>query len=905
MRSYVVRDLARNPRRTIAAVAGIALAVGLFSGIAFFVDSSAARMTATAVAPVAIDMQAMLSDPLAAPGAAARADLGALERAVRSLPGVRAVHPYAAADLPAGSLRSGAAAVSGPVTVIGIEPAYLQDLPVVGLTGGSFAPGTAFVSGPTADLLRARPGASLALRVPGRPAPLALRLGAVVDLTKAGQLFASRSPDTQGEFAAAPYVVGVDLATFRDVVLPALRADAASAAPVLRAPPVVELHVAVSRGALAADPGTAVVTTTALRRSIERLAPGQLTVIDNLSETLGAAQGDAVTAKVLFLFLGLPGVLLAAYLSQYAGGLLAEAKRRERATLRARGIGPSALIAGLAWESALIALAAAVAGLALGAVALAALFGGAGAIAASPRSYALSAALSLLAAGVTTALALYLPARRALLLEVSEERRQIASATPPAWLRLRLDLAFLVAAALVGGVTYLAGGYTPSAGAESASVSLSFYTLLAPLFLWLGATLLAVRGLLGVFARFAPRGGPGRGRFDAVRSTLAASVLRRPHAVGAGTVALALAVAFGVSVLSFVETYHTEKAADARSLVGADVRVTPSLLAAGNDLSRDLQVPGVWSVTGVYHTSSAVVGTDKRPLVAVDPRAFAVTTPLSDALFRGMTAQAAMSALATDPSAVLISADFSRAFNVQPGDQVRIALPAPRGAPVPVTLRAAGVFVSLPGFPGAADLAMRADTYARVSGAASPDLYLVRTDGTPAGTAAVAAALRSGPGSRQALVVDTTATVLRTDQSSLTALNLDGLGRLEGTYTVLMSALAAGIFVVGLLVRRRGEYVTLRALGMRMADLQTLIVGEAGLVALAGCAIGALVGLAMAEALVQVLRPLFTVPPALVTVPLGAVAGLLAAVIAAALLSALAAGSSLRRARLVELLREE
>src|SRR6202049_2511528 len=65
MLRYSLRDLIRNPRRTLASVVGVALAVGLFSSTAFFVDGSAARMTERAIAPVAIDMQADLTSPLA------------------------------------------------------------------------------------------------------------------------------------------------------------------------------------------------------------------------------------------------------------------------------------------------------------------------------------------------------------------------------------------------------------------------------------------------------------------------------------------------------------------------------------------------------------------------------------------------------------------------------------------------------------------------------------------------------------------------------------------------------------------------------------------------------------------------------------------------------------------------
>ncbi|MDT7577659.1 MAG: hypothetical protein QOH17_3992, partial [Pseudonocardiales bacterium] len=62
--SYVRRDLLRNPRRTLAALAGVTLGVGLFSGVLFFVDGSGASMTRRALAPLAIDMQRVVASPL-------------------------------------------------------------------------------------------------------------------------------------------------------------------------------------------------------------------------------------------------------------------------------------------------------------------------------------------------------------------------------------------------------------------------------------------------------------------------------------------------------------------------------------------------------------------------------------------------------------------------------------------------------------------------------------------------------------------------------------------------------------------------------------------------------------------------------------------------------------------------
>ena len=62
--SYVWRDLRRNPRRSLTALAGMTLGIGLFSAVLFFIDGSSATMTARAIAPIPIDMQRVLADPL-------------------------------------------------------------------------------------------------------------------------------------------------------------------------------------------------------------------------------------------------------------------------------------------------------------------------------------------------------------------------------------------------------------------------------------------------------------------------------------------------------------------------------------------------------------------------------------------------------------------------------------------------------------------------------------------------------------------------------------------------------------------------------------------------------------------------------------------------------------------------
>ena len=901
MLRYALLDMLRNPRRSAAAIAGVALAVGLVSGIAFFVDSSAAQMTARAIAPVAVDMQAEVKVPLApAPAASAPGlDAADLARQVRAIAGVTVAEPVALVDLPAGALRSTAAVHNKPIKLLAIGPSYARHLPAMGL---SVVPaGSALASRQTADLLAVPPGQVIQLTLPGAGAPVPLTLAGVVDLTRATPLFVSRNPDNQGEAVAAPFVLVVDYAFYQQTVLPALRLDAAAATPVVTAPPVVEVDILLDRAALSADPTAAVIRTAGLRRTIERISPGDITTIDHLTDTLSSARKDTTLAKVLFIFLGLPGVLLAAYLSRYAGGLLAESQRRDRAMLRARGIRPGQLARVLGFNAIAVAAGGSIVGLGLGAAAMLLLLGRPS----SSSEAVLTSVLAAVATGLlTTLVALYLPARRSLSKEVGEERRDLAVQRTPAWLRARLDLAFLAAAAVVGAITYLTGGYKPTP-VEGQSISLSFYVLLAPLFFWLGGTLLAVRLLLALLGRL-PAGGtwPASPARNLGLRLLWAGIRRRPQPLASGVVALALAIAFGVSLGIFSNTYQAEKTADARFVVGGDVRVTPAT-PPPPDLSEGLRVSGVTAVTAVQ-TATATVGVDKRTLMAIDARTFGAVADFKPGFLLDQTPEQALHALAVEPGAVLVDVELARAFNVQVGDPVKVQLPdRVSGKPVPLTLHAVGLFKNFPGQPQGVDLVANAAIFRATVHSAAPDFYLLRSDGTDATNSVVAAAITAGPGKSLDLALTTTAKAYNLDQSSLAALNLNGLARLETAYTILMSALGIGIFVFGLLLQRRKEHVTMRALGMRMRQVQVLVLGEAGAVTLLSLVIGTAVGVGMSLMFVQILTPLFTVPPQGVAVPYASFGLVALLLLATTTVASLVAGATLRRAALVELLREE
>ncbi|HYM57223.1 MAG TPA: FtsX-like permease family protein [Solirubrobacteraceae bacterium] len=1036
MLSYVWRDLVRNPRRTLASLVGVMLGVGLFSGVLFFIDGSGAAMTKRALAPLALDMQRVLTSPLGGglgfeervsgpsslrpgqratitltvrnggavpvnevvmndepppplayvmgttrlngkalrdkggqsplaqglarsglnigtvrPGttvtltyvARAQRAVGAvralrlrgkvssredvvpapanappqlgldrLRARVARLPGVAAADGLSFVDLPPGSLRAGGSTVRGPVRVFAFDRRYQEHYPSIRVASGSFRPGSALLSAEAARALAAGPGATVELRVPGRPGPLSLPVSGVTDLARAKPLFYSRKTNKLEDFLYVPDAVIVTPRAFEHTIVPAFRAANAARGSLIKSLPAREVDVLVDRSRLHSDPARALAQTKAVARSINRVAPGQDYLIDNVSNALEVARDDAVVGRRMFVFLGLPGVLLAAFLAAYAGSILASTLRREQANLRIRGAHRGHLRRMLAYRTLAFAGLGSVVGTGFGFLSSMAILGRDTLFEAAAKDLVLSGLLGIGVGMLTTGVALYVPGRRSLRREVSQERREMMAARAPAWRRWRLDYALLAAAAIAEVVAYRAGAFDPPTASVSAgeAVSLPSRLLLAPLIAWLGGVLLSVRIFLAIAARIPlpapPRFGP------VIRGILGRSLRRRSWAPATGILGVGLVVAFGMSLAMFAATYDAAKAADSRFVVGSDVRVTPSVLSPRPHppgFASKLEVPGVSAVTPVVSKleNSVLIGRfnqDRRNLTAIDPAGFERVAALSDSFFVDRSAAGAMAALRGDPRGLLVESQAADDLSVETGDRVRVLLARGTKSQTLKPFRVVGLFERLPGFPQGTDLVVNLSRYAAATGSRRADFFLARAaDGSHAGLARAVGALRSGPGRGDPLNIDTRETALDKDQSSLTALNVHGLVDLDSLYTLLMSAAAIAIFVFGLMLQRRREYVTLRAQGLQTRELHALVLGEAALVAVCGLTAGALVGTGMAYLLVHILRPLFILDPS-VTFPGGEIAMFAALALAATLASALTATAILRRLRPTEVLRE-
>ena len=836
-----------------------------------------------------------------------------LQHDVAAIPGVAAADGLGFVDLPPGSLAAGTSSIGRPVRVFAFDQLYQAHYPSIQVVDGGFAPGSALLSAEAAQTLGTEPGASIELGLPGRRTPLALPVSGVVDLTRAQPLFSSRKSTKLEEFLYVPDAVVVTPQTFRDTIIPAFARARSAIGSVIKSMPLLELDVLVDRARLQADPATALEQTTQIAGAIEEIGSGQDYLIDNISNTLAVAADDAAVGRRMFLFFGLPGVLMAAFLSAYAGSMLAAAQRREHANLRVRGahrghLRRIALIKALAFAGA-----GSILGIALGLASAAAILGWSALLEAAPGGLAFSGLIAAGAGAFITALALYVPARRSVSREVSQERREMGSVEIPLWRRLWLDVVLLAAAGIAEVVAVRTGALDPPSGSVYSGVAITLPSrlLLAPLIGWVGGLLLCVRVLETIASRLP---GPSSVRFGSiVGGVLSRSLRRRSWALATGILGLGLVMGFGTSLAVFSATYDAAKEADSRFVVGSDLRITPSPLNVPPLRARDASEFTVASVSSV---SPVVFGLENSVLIgpynqhsmnlaAIDPATFGRLAPLPNSLFVDRSGADTLAALQADPRGLLVDSETADDLQVEEGDTVEIILALGTKRETRQRFRVVALFERFPGFPEGANLVVNQDRYEEATGLQRIDLFLadIADSGGTALTRAVDT-LQSGPGADTPIHIDSTDTALDKDQSSLTAVNVNGLVDLDSFFLVLMSAAAIAMFIFGLMLQRRREYVTLRAQGLGMRELHALVLAEAAVVAVGGLAAGLLVGSGMALLMVHILRALFILDPSVVF-PVGRLAMLGALVLATTVVSGLGATVIVRRLKPTEIMREE
>lgn len=866
----------RRYGRLLGVTIGIALAVALLASLGSFLVTSKAAMTERATSSVAVDWQVQ---------AAPDADPDTVRAAVAKQPGTTEALPVEFATVDSFSATTaGSQQVTGAGQVVGLPQGYQSTFPGTLRTLAGADTGV-LLAQQTAANLRAGVGDTVTITVAGTPVDATV--DGVVDLPQADSFFQTVGAPSQSQPVAPPdNVLLLPDPVFDQLIAPA----AASGTDLL----THQIHAARSHD-LPPDPAAAYADESGAARNMEVTLAGAGLVGDNLGATLDAARQDSLYAQVLFLFLGVPGAVLAGLLTSSVARAGATRRRQDQALLRTRGATRNQVLWLAAAEAGTAALTGAVLGLAVAWTLSTTLLGGAAWSSTTALTWVLgSAALGILLACLT----IVVPARRELTEQaVNASRMNIRRHDrAPSWARWGLDFVVLAASAAIFWSTSRTGYSLVLVPEGVPTLSVSYWAFAGPALLWIGCALLTWR-LTDLLLR---RGGPvltalARPLAGPLAGPVVATLRRQRRLVASTVVMLTLAVAFAASTATFNATYRQQAEVDAILTNGADVTVTesPGVVVGPAAAQPIAQVPGVRSVEPLQHRY-AYVGADLQDLYGVRPGTVAQATALQDAYFRGGTTTELMNTLEQSPDSILVSEETVKDFQLHPGDQLTLRLQDGRTKEyTDVLFHYAGVVREFPTAPRDSFLVANADYVAQQTGTDAVGSFLVDTAGTD--TAAVAADVST--------VVGTTAKVTEIGTSrsaigsSLTSVDLAGLTRIELGFAVLLASAASGLLLALGFAERRRMFGIAAALGARSAQLAGFLVAEATVVLVAGLTFGAVTGALLTGMLVKVLTGVFDPPPAAVAVPWGYLVTVVAVVVGLVLV---VVAEMMRRSRTVD-----
>jgi putative ABC transport system permease protein len=863
--------LRNSPWRAAGTITGIALAIGLIALLGAFLRVSGASMTIRAASSVPVDWQVELL-----PGADVRTVEGALDQAARIAR--REEVGYASV----GGLEAttgDTVQVTGPGKVLGINRSYVGTFPAqIRVLHG--IPDGVMIAQQTAANLHVGVGDQVTIHRPDLP-PETVTISGVVDLPDADAMFQAIGVPPGSAPQAPPDNVMI-------LPLPQWRAIFAPEGTPSRDDIRWQIHASLDRAGLPESPLDAFRSATIEGHNLGLRVSGQAMLGNNLAARLDAVREDALYARILFLFLGAPGVVLAGLLTVAVTFAGKDQRRHHQTILRLRGASRGMLLRLAAAEALALWLAAAVFATVAADVLSRALLG---------TTLLRAGSLSALSLGIVTGLALALGAvvvpawLDARSLTVARARQMATPERNSLWRVVRLDFILLSLSALIFWRTASSGYQVVLAPEGVSAAATDNWAFLSPLLFWVGIGLLTLR----LTFHFVDRSRSFirwvlRPLVTGLSGVVAASLSRQRRRLAMGIGLTTLAFAFAASTAIFNATYQHQAIVDAQLTNGADVTVTgDQATPAGAALGLVSALPGIVAVQPMQHRY-AYVGDDLQDLYGIDPRHIGDATEMSNAYFASNDAHQALAALAASPNGILVSEETVSDFQLSPGDQINLRIKnaaSQKFESVPFTL--IGVVREFPTAPRDSFLVANASYLAAKTASAAAETLLIRTSADPAAVHRGAEAVLAGmtPGLRVSDVGEAAHLI----GSSLTAVNLHGLTQIELGFAVLAVIASTGLFLgVGLADRRRG-FAILALLGATPRQTAGFLWAEGVFTFALGSIIGTATGAVIAWMLVNVLQGAFDPPPERLLVPWAYLLGTLIA----ALLAAVVATEAVRR----------
>jgi putative ABC transport system permease protein len=853
------------PGTIIGAFIGATLTVSFLALLGSFIAINNAMMTARAIQGVPVDWQVQLAS-----GADANAVKAEISRHI--IP--RIIDKVGYAQVTGFRAQTGGTVqITGAGQAVGISDQYFQDFPaevrpLVGAKSG------VLLAQQTASNLHAKPGDSISILRNGLP-PVSVKVDGIVDLPNADSLFqAVGVPAGVAPQAPPDNVVILPEALWKGFFIPqsVVRPDSVK----------YQYHVRLGQK-LPGNPEAAYKIVAREANNLEARTAGSAMVGNNLASRLLSVSEDALYSQVLFLFLGFPGVILVISMTLAISGSGEQRRAKIQALLRMRGVSLSQIMQLEMMLAALAGIAGILAG--LGFTFLCAPLTG---ITYSDLIHAHAGILVILASILGMALALfavfYPSWTHARSSTVVSARAGVRQSKTPYWQLMWLDVIILALGAVEFWRTASSGYQVVLAPEGVAASSVNYEAFIAPFCLWVGGVLFGYRLTHGGLKM-------GAHWLKHILSPLAhslsglvsGSISRQRGLISRGIMLTALATSFAVSTSIFDATYSAQSRVDAELTNGADITATGTTAAPpGNRLSVLRGIPGVLAAESMQHRF-AYVGNDLQDIYGIDPANIGRATDISNAFFGGGNARKTLHDLARTKDGVLVSEETVRDFQLMPGDLLNLRVQFHNDHQYHVVpFHYVGIAREFPTAPRDSFLVVNSKYLSQQTRSNGAEVVLLRVKGNRERIAMeVRARMSDMPGVR----VTDLGSAQRAISSSLTAIDLKGLTRVELAFAILLVTCATGL-ILGLgMSERKRMFAILSAIGANSAQLGSFLWGEALVILIAGCILGSLLGVGVAEALVKMLTGIFDPPPESLSYPVLYLAFLGAAAIISTILT--------------------
>jgi putative ABC transport system permease protein len=269
------------------------------------------------------------------------------------------------------------------------------------------------------------------------------------------------------------------------------------------------------------------------------------------------------------------------------------------------------------------------------------------------------------------------------------------------------------------------------------------------------------------------------------------------------------------------------------------------------------------------------------------------------------SAKQVLDALANTPNGVIISVEQAEKYNIRVGDPVLLRLyNRSTNQYTDVQTQAVGLFIYFPTSAQDSDFIINRDFMVKNSGYTAMNYFLIKTDGKPQTIATLTSDLTAQYKNIMPVRIQNIDTVIKTESSSLTSLNLGGLGAMERLYTIVVVSMGLAIFLLAMINERQREFGAMRALGANLNHLRRFLFTEALAIGGLSLIIGAGVGVLLARLLVLLLGVIFTIPAQTLSWPGLELFSLAAFVVAGMIISVAITARRLSTLKVVEALRE-